>query len=59
MGKNTKSEEEIKKCEICEGTGIVATMWLNPITHMSEPDGEETCICVLDDHEIDEDYVYN
>ncbi len=50
MEQDRKGEET---CEICKGTGTVATYWTNPETHQWEPDGEDDCVCQLPD-EYDE-----
>jgi len=47
MEQDTQSEE-IEVCEFCEGTGLVDTEWINPQTHLPEPNGVEKCICQLE-----------
>lgn len=41
-------------CDVCEGTGIVATTTLDPDSHEYVPDGDEPCICTLPD---EDDYI--
>lgn len=41
------------KCPRCNGTGWIDTQWINPDSHMPEPDGER-CFCTIDDGAFDE-----
>lgn len=54
MGEEAKVyEEEIEEsvCEFCLNTYKVETYWINPDSHLPEPDGERSCVCQISNFE--------